>query len=96
MVSHIHDQIAQVPCVWNPIVIDTDDQATLGKSHPYNQAASYTKLTSLKFMPEALLIEIHILFTEPQEWFGGRNMLRSKLPPLVQDGVRKFRRRLSQ
>ena len=43
----------------------------------------------------AVLVEYHLVFEEPQGWFGGSNLLRSKLPLVCQDGVRKFRRRMA-
>jgi hypothetical protein len=43
-----------------------------------------------------LLIEVHMVFAEPKGWFEGRNLLRSKLPPVMQDSVRKFRRQLAK
>ena len=36
-----------------------------------------------------------ILFDEPVGWFNGANLLRSKLPIVVQEGVRKFRPQLA-
>ena len=32
-----------------------------------------------------------VVFNEPAGWFGGTNRLRSKLPPVVQSQVRRFR-----
>ena len=42
-----------------------------------------------------MFIECHMIFDEPRGWFGGANLLRSKLPLAVQEEVRNFRRRLS-
>ncbi|MCS7305572.1 MAG: hypothetical protein NZ602_10755, partial [Thermoguttaceae bacterium] len=39
----------------------------------------------------ALFIEHHHLFAEPNQWFGGKNFLRSKLPLAIQETVRKLR-----
>jgi hypothetical protein len=36
-----------------------------------------------------------MIFDEPNGWFGGANLLRSKLPLVIQDEVRNFRRRLA-
>ena len=41
-------------------------------------------------------VECHIVFAEPEAWFGGKNLLRSKLPLAVQDeDVRSSRRKLA-
>ena len=41
-------------------------------------------------------MEYHVAFVEPQGWFHGTNLLRSKLPIVAQEMVRKFRRNLSE
>ncbi len=50
------------------------------ESHPAHRAAG------------ALFIEYHAAFAEPQGWFDGTNLLRSKLPILAQMIVRQLRR----
>ena len=40
----------------------------------------------------ALFVEQHIIFAEPTGWFDGANLLRSKLPNVVQNAVRTTRR----
>jgi hypothetical protein len=68
----------------------------IGPARPYIGAAWYSKATKLQQPQGAVLFEYHIVFDEPEGWFNGANLLRSKLPLLVQDGVRKFRRRFSE
>jgi hypothetical protein len=96
LVSCIQDGIQEFPSTWSPITMDGDDKVRLGPAVPYTMGALYAKVTELKFEPNALLVEVHVLYVEPQEWFNGRNLLRSKLPPVIQDGLRKFRRKLAQ
>ena len=79
------------PGQWQPLV-----NRQPGKAHPYSALAGYAKATELKTIKGALLVEVHVVFAEPTDWFGGRNLLRSKLPPVAQDSVRKFRRKLKQ
>ena len=55
----------------------------------------YMKASRLAQPSGAVLVEYHLVFEEPQGWFGGSNLLRSKLPLVCQDGVRKFRRRMA-
>jgi hypothetical protein len=60
----------------------------------------YLKVTALVDADDKpngkLFIEAHMVFHEPQGWFGGANLLGSKLPLAVQDNVREFRRLLRQ
>jgi hypothetical protein len=65
-----------------------------GPGHPYEAAAYYVKITRLHEPAGALFVEWHLVFAEPQEWFDGANLLRSKLPMVLQTKVRGFRRDL--
>jgi len=49
------------------------------------------KITRLAEPAGALFVEQHIVFAEPTGWFGGANLLRSKLPPVVQYAIRTTR-----
>jgi hypothetical protein len=51
----------------------------------------YVKITKLQEPRGALFIEQHVIYQEPAGWFGAPNYLRAKLPPAVQDNVRKMR-----
>jgi hypothetical protein len=82
-------------CRWAPIEEANDGQSKLGKPVPYAWGAGYSKATQLIEPAKAILVEIHVAYVEPAGWFNGKNLLRSKLPPLVQDVVRTFRRKLS-
>jgi hypothetical protein len=81
---------------WRPLTLDAAGGKELGTPLPYQGAASYLKVTRLAEPRGALLVEYHLLFVEPKAWFGGANLLRSKLPILIQSQVRTFRRQLSQ
>ncbi len=81
----------QYPNQWQSIQVDEQGRFTLGPAQAYVASASYTKVTRLHQPAGALFIEHHHLFAEPQEWFGGKNFLRSKLPLAVQEAVRKLR-----
>jgi len=85
-----------LPSRWYPLNENDTGEAKLGDASAYSIAAAYAQATPLSFADEAILIEIHLIFAEPYGWFEGRNLLRSKLPPLVQDAVRTFRRKLAQ
>jgi hypothetical protein len=64
----------------------------VGPPHPWSGAAFYLKVTRLAQPAGALFLEQHIVFAEPTGWFEGANLLRSKLPPVVQNNVRNMRR----
>ncbi len=88
-----HD--SQFPNAWHSLQLDDAGHVVTGPARPYSGAAWYCKATKLKQPLGAVLLEYHIVFDEPEGWFNGANLLRSKLPLLVQDGVRKFRRRFA-
>jgi len=41
-----------------------------------------------------VIVESRLVFSEPESWFGGSNLLRAKIPLITQEGVRTLRRRL--
>jgi hypothetical protein len=84
----------EYPNRWWPLTRDDAGHLQQGQPHPYQTAGWYYKATSLHEPDGAIFVEYHILFDEPEGWFDGANLLRSKLPLLVQEGVRKFRRQL--
>jgi hypothetical protein len=89
-------QDREFPNAWHSQQLDDAGRVVIGPARPYVGAAWYCKATKLKQPQDAVLIEYHIVFDEPEAWFNGANLLRSKLPLLAQDGVRKFRRRFAE
>jgi hypothetical protein len=87
---------AEFPNQWRPLLTDPDGVKKLGEPMPYDGAGYYVKVTRLARPEGALFVEGHLVFTEPKKWFDGANLLRSKLPPVVQDRVRAFRRELQK
>ncbi|MGD0043783.1 MAG: hypothetical protein ABSE84_25825, partial [Isosphaeraceae bacterium] len=69
-----------------------DGQA--GSGHPFRGALSYAKISRLKQPPGSLLVEFHGAFSEPEAWFQGNPILRSKFAPIAQDQIRRLRREL--
>jgi hypothetical protein len=67
-----------------------------GPSHPFAGGIGYTKITRLKSVPTALLVESHFAFAEPGEWFDGAPILRSKLGLITEDQVRRLRREIAK
>jgi hypothetical protein len=78
------------PNQWRPI----DKKKGPGMPSPYEGFAGYVKITELKEPAGALLVEFHLVLNEPIGWFNGRPLIRSKLPLVLQDRVRSFRRSL--
>jgi hypothetical protein len=84
-----------LPARWFPLLRDEADGVLReGRPQPYAVAAAYAKATRLAEPAGAMLVEVHVVFAEPQGWFDGRNLLRTKLPPLLQQSVQSFRRKL--
>jgi hypothetical protein len=88
------DDDEKYPNEWRPMKRGELGETRVGKPQRYEGAGFYAKVTQLKEPAGALFVEYHQAFYEPQEWFKGANLLRSKLPLLVQDSVREFRRRV--
>ncbi len=86
---------AEFPNNWQSITIDDAGRRQMSKPQTFSGLGSYVKATKLAEPPGAIFIEYHVAFSEPREWFHGANLLRSKLPIVVQDMVRKFRRGIS-
>jgi hypothetical protein len=81
------------PNQWHEILHDEDDaKPKLGPPHPYECTAFYLKISRLRQPRGALFVEYHRVSTEPNEWFHGANLLRSKFPIVIQSEVRAFRR----
>lgn len=85
-----HDKL--YPNSWQSITTGPNGELRLGPPHSYNCTAMYTKITRLIEPKGALFVEIHRISTEPKKWFDGANLLRPKLPMLIQAEVRSFRR----
>jgi hypothetical protein len=69
---------------------------TKGALEPYAGGISYAKISRLAPRPGALLVEMHGAFVEPQEWFQGAPILRSKFSVVAQDQIRSLRRELAR
>lgn len=79
------------PNRWRPLS-KSRGELTAGEPRPYDTAGLYLKVTRLAEPKGSVFVEQHILFAEPVGWFDGANLLRSKLPPVVQNNVRAARR----
>lgn len=82
---------AEFPNQWRSLTKE-GGEPKVGGANPWGGAAFYLKITKLAEPAGALFIEQHVVFTEPTGWFDGANLLRSKLPLVMQDNVRTMRR----
>lgn len=83
------------PTVWQAIPRGARGDSDLGPKTPYRGLAGYLQVCELKFQEGALLVECHAVLVEPNGWFGGRNLLQSKLPLVAHNNMRSFRRKLA-
>jgi hypothetical protein len=76
--------------------LETREKVSLGPPHVYYYSGSYGKITRLVGHSEAMFVEYHALFEEPNAWFQGADLLRSKMRMFIQEEVRSFRGRVSK
>jgi hypothetical protein len=67
-----------------------------GSAKPYPGGISYAKISPAVSRPGALLVELHMAFVEPTDWFQGAPILRSKFSVIAQDQIRALRRELAR
>ncbi len=79
-----------LPNRWQPL--DRSTGKPRGESRPYPGGASFVKISRIKGDPNALFVEGHFAFVEPEAWFDGAPILRSKFGPIAQDAIRRLRR----
>ena len=88
------DDDRQFPNRWLPLVRDEAGTQKRASRTPITRPADTSRRRDSKSRPAPCWSSITLAFDEPADWFSGANLLRSKLPIVCQDGVRKFRRRL--
>jgi len=84
------------PNRWRPILRDPSGKTRLGDAQPYAGFGGYCQVVALEEPKGALFFECHLAINEPHGWFKGENLLRSKLPILMNDNVRTLRRKLAK
>jgi hypothetical protein len=96
--SRTDPAFAKVPTIansWKPLArqgaAKTDEPA-----RPYEGGMSYAKISRLALKPGAILVEMHMAFVEPDGWFQGAPILRSKFSAVAQDQIRSLRRELAK
>ncbi len=81
---------------WARIERDEVGKPVQTEPRPYAGAAGYLVVSRVPGDEEASLLEGEVLLHEPDGWFSGSNLLRSKLPLIIQEGARKLRRGLKK
>ena len=67
----------------------------LGIRNPYEGiGALTTEVTRLKAPDDALFVEYHIIYNEPQGWFNGGPVLDGKVRMMIDNDVKSFRKDL--
>jgi hypothetical protein len=82
---------ADFPNQWRSQERDKLGKTVFGEPQPYAGFGGYAKATQLQTVKGAILVEVHLAFNEPEGWFDGKNLLRTKLPLIMQTNIRKFR-----
>lgn len=73
------------------VLRDTKGNSQLGPPTVYYSTGGYIKATQLKQPATAIFVEYHLVYDEPTAWFGGANLLRSKLYGKTETDVHNFR-----
>jgi hypothetical protein len=76
---------------WTPVGSKSGESA-----HAYEGGVSYVKISRTNVKPGALFVEMHAAFVEPDGWFSGSPILRSKFSIVSQDQIRALRRDLAR
>ncbi len=87
----------QYPNQWKPIVRNAAGNPVIGDAQPYSGAAFYAKVTRLSEPANAIFVEYHSAFYEPQDWFGqgNDNLLPAELRKIIPYQVKQFRIKLA-
>jgi hypothetical protein len=79
---------------WKSLATSAGTPAEPAVQHPYSGGISYARIGRASSRPGALLMEMHVAFVEPEAWFQGAPILRSKFSVAAQDQIRTLRREL--
>lgn len=82
------------PTVWQAIPPQARGDEDLGPAKPFRGMAGYMQVSDLEFIKGAVLVEVHGVLIEPTGWFGGRNLLASKLVLVADQNIRDLRRKV--
>ncbi len=83
------------PNQWRPLLRNALANIKPGPVHPFTHAGGYAKITRLRTPAGAVFVECHVVYEEDYGWFDGANLVKQKVPVMVQEKVRTFRRKLA-
>jgi hypothetical protein len=86
---------ADYPNQWRPLLRNEQAEIQRGPVHPWAHGGGYSKITRLVDPADAVLVECHLVYEEPYGWFDGANLVKQKMPLIVTEKVRTFRRKLA-
>ncbi|MBU4398332.1 MAG: hypothetical protein KKE86_03240 [Planctomycetes bacterium] len=89
------DKDPEYPNQWRALLRDVRAEIELGPAHPFLHAGGYAKITRLKKPAGAVFVECHLAYEEDYGWFDGVNLVKRKVPLMVREKVRTFRRKLA-
>jgi hypothetical protein len=89
------DKDPDYPNQWRPLLRNAQAEIKPGPAHSFTRAGGYAKITRLKESAGAAFIEFHLIYEEPYGWFDGVSLVKQKIPAMVQEKVRTFRRKLA-
>ncbi len=78
---------------WKSVAANNSANAA---KQPYSGGVSYAKISRSVLKPGALVVEMHVAFVEPDGWFQGAPILRSKFGVIAQDQIRTLRREVAK
>jgi hypothetical protein len=81
---------------WRAVSKTEGSPSRNAERQPYTGGISYAKISKLAFQPGMLFVEMHMAFVEPDDWFQGAPILRSKFSVAAQDQIRTLRRELAR
>ena len=77
---------------WTRFERGADGSLAEAESGDFAGGGFYLKITRLREPEDALFFESNGVLLESKSWFGGANLIGSKLPPAIQSQVRDVRR----
>ena len=81
---------------WSPLERDAVGRQTEGDRQSYAGCGGWLGVYEIDDASGLLLIESRMVLYEPETWFSGTKLLRSKLPLSIQENARTLRRKLAR
>jgi hypothetical protein len=80
----------EFPSVWRKVNKPAGVPTIAEERNAYAGLGGYLKATQLAGRSDAVFVECHLAFAQPDGWFDGRDPLSSKLSFGIRDNVKKF------